>query len=166
MSEIPTNESAPAAPTVESDGPLGLTGEEYVRYMRKALCPPEMVDEDGTLNDEYFQPKTDASDGVVWTEEAIAKLHVGIERFGIGAWSVIRQNLLLHWDELAIKLKVCRLLGIQDLTEYMGKKLTAANMVEEKAKNEELGKKEGTWHAGVRVSSRYGWLHDSTANSS
>ena len=62
-------------------------------------------------------------------------------------------------DELALRLKTCLLLGVQDLQPYLGKKLTKEEITNIHAENEKIGIKENTWRAGVRVNEDFGWLH-------
>ena len=41
-----------------------------------------------------------------------------IQHYGICHWSEIRRKLLPEWDEVEIRIKACRLLGIQNIEKY------------------------------------------------
>jgi hypothetical protein len=142
------------------DPGLGLRGDAYVRFLRKALCPSEMLEEDGALSGEYFAPKTVTSDGVEWSAESEDKLLNGLEQFGVGKWEEIRMGAgLTYWDEFAIRLKTCLLLGSQDIESYLGRRLSRAEVAAEHAANEAAGRAQGDWYCGVRASREFGWLH-------
>ncbi|GBG33275.1 Hypothetical Protein FCC1311_094992 [Hondaea fermentalgiana] len=142
-----------AAQTAQED--QDKAAEDYVRFMRKELCPEEMVNEDGTLNEAYFQPKSDVS-GVEWDADALQDLYKGLAQIGIGEWAKIKAKYLPLWDELAIRFKTCLLVGSQDLSQYEGRKMTIEDLEAARTQNEQEAKRNGTWHYGVRVSSAYG----------
>ena len=75
-----------------------------------------MLNPDKTLNEEYFK----APRNLWWLEEDEAKLIQGVEKHGIGAWTVIKQEFLPLRQENEIRIKCMGLLGKQDLTNYYG----------------------------------------------
>ena len=44
----------------------------------------------------------------------------GLEEFGIGKWRDIVEKHLTLWDDQALRLKACRLMGTQSLARYVG----------------------------------------------
>ena len=64
--------------------------DPYVVNMRKAMCLPEMVNQDGTLSREYFTPKTE-SQGPMEQDDVLALIE-GIRCFGVGEWNAIRRE--------------------------------------------------------------------------
>ena len=93
-------------------------GSNWVYKLRTVMCPSAMVDKVGRFDKQYFKPKS--AENLTWGSTEAKLLRCGIERFGVGHWSDIRRNLLPAWEELELKLKACRLLGIQDIAKYKG----------------------------------------------
>mmetsp|Transcript_15886 Transcript_15886/g.30730 ORF Transcript_15886/g.30730 Transcript_15886/m.30730 type:complete len:191 (-) Transcript_15886:52-624(-) len=135
--------------------------EDYVRFMRRELCPVEMINPDGTLNDTYFQPKSDLS-GVEWDEGSLEELYKGLEEIGVGEWARIKAKYLPIWDDLAIRFKTCLLLGTQDLSSFEGKKMTRDELAAARAQNKAEAQADGNWHFGVKVSKEFGLQYKKT----
>jgi len=93
-----------------------ISKESWVTQMRLDFCPPEMVEEDGALNLEYFQPKSTADDSLKWNEEDEKRLIIGIQKFGVGNWDEIRKEFLPIWDPVALRIRTMVLFGTQDLS--------------------------------------------------
>ncbi|KAJ2737928.1 hypothetical protein GGI20_006356, partial [Coemansia sp. BCRC 34301] len=81
--------------------------QEWVKMMRLQFSRrPEfpdthgIVDDEGMLNQEYFQPPKDAQPQAErkWGDEEKRKLLEGIERYGIGHFREISDNLLPDWS--------------------------------------------------------------------
>ena len=124
--------------------------ETWVKHMRKQLCPPEMVDQDGKFEEIYFKPRM--RNNMEWTAKERDALTAGVLEFGVGHWMQIRRTHLKEWDEVEIRLKCSRLLGKQDLDSYRDWKGGATEMGEERRKNQAIadgGK--GKWICGVLV---------------
>ena len=44
----------------------------------------------------------------------------GLEKYGVGKWREIGEEFLSQWDDQALRLKACRLMGSQSLARYVG----------------------------------------------
>ena len=44
----------------------------------------------------------------------------GLEKYGVGKWREISEELLPKWDDQAIRIKASRLMGSQSLARYVG----------------------------------------------
>ena len=121
----------------------------WVYKLRTVMCPSAMVDRVGRFDKQYFKPKS--AENLTWGSTEAKLLRCGIERFGVGHWSDIRRNLLPAWEELELKLKACRMLGIQDIAKYKGWKGTEDMIKVEHEKNKQIGVAAGRWTHGVLV---------------
>nr|7YI8_D Chain D, Transmembrane protein, putative [Tetrahymena thermophila SB210]7YI9_D Chain D, Transmembrane protein, putative [Tetrahymena thermophila SB210] len=117
--------------------PLDFT--QYAKNMRKDLSNQDICLEDGALNHSYFLTKK----GQYWTPLNQKALQRGIELFGVGNWKEI------NYDEFSgkaniveLELRTCMILGINDITEYYGKKISEEEQEEIKKSNIAKGKKE------------------------
>ena len=115
-----------------------LTREAYLLEMRKRFCPPEMlISETAELNMEYFRPPKPKKVLSLDEEELVAE---GLERFGFGEWEKIRLEYFPEADVNEIRVKAMELVGKQNMVEYVGKKLTRAELESERVKNIQIGK--------------------------
>mmetsp|Transcript_5803 Transcript_5803/g.6691 ORF Transcript_5803/g.6691 Transcript_5803/m.6691 type:complete len:133 (-) Transcript_5803:297-695(-) len=114
-----------------------ISKESWVTQMRLDFCPPEMVEEDGALNLEYFQPKSTADDSLKWNEEDEKRLIIGIQKFGVGNWDEIRKEFLPIWDPVALRIRTMVLFGTQDLSAYKDWKGNKEKIEAERLKNQD-----------------------------
>ncbi len=67
-----------------------MNREQYVLEMRKAFSNPNSIHPSGELNHKYFQTKI----GQFWTDKDNTQLMKGLQEFGVGAWSEIKEKYL------------------------------------------------------------------------
>ena len=130
--------------------------EEWILKMRRHLCPAEMIDAEGRFDSMYFKPRN--AENLVWGNGEDSLLKEGIQHYGICHWSEIRRKLLPEWDEVEIRIKACRLLGIQNIEKYEDWKGDEKQIREEHEKNQQLGEKKGLWKYGLLIDGEYGDL--------
>ncbi|ORX67568.1 hypothetical protein DL89DRAFT_269365 [Linderina pennispora] len=124
--------------------------QEWVKQMRLQFSRrpefPEthnMIDDEGMLNQEYFQPPKDAvaPKERKWGDDEKRRLLEGIEKHGIGHFREISEESLPEWSGNDLRMKAIRLMGRQNLQLYKGWKGDAAA----------IGLKHGTWKGGALV---------------
>ncbi|KAJ2717271.1 hypothetical protein H4R19_000023 [Coemansia spiralis] len=134
--------------------------QEWVRNLRLQFSRrpefPEthaIVDDNGVLNQEYFQPPKDAQPTAErkWGEEEKRKLLEGIERHGIGHFREISESLLPEWSGNDLRMKSIRAMGRQNLQLYKGWRGDAAAVLREYERNKEIGMRLGAWKGGALV---------------
>ena len=100
--------------------------KEWAARLRKILSPPGMLNEDCTIKQDFFKPKKVViQQDRRWGDAEKEKLLEGLEKYGVGDWKTIVSKLLPKWDENTVRIKTCRLIGIQNLQTYKGWKATA-----------------------------------------
>ncbi|KAJ2775962.1 hypothetical protein IWQ57_000119 [Coemansia nantahalensis] len=112
-----------------------------------------IVDDEGALNQEYFQPPKDAQPAAErkWGEDEKCKLLEGIERYGIGCFREISESLLPEWSGNDLRMKSIRVMGRQNLQLYKGWRGDAAAVQREYERNKEIGLRLGAWKGGALV---------------
>ncbi|KAJ2454160.1 hypothetical protein EV183_001762 [Coemansia sp. RSA 2336] len=134
--------------------------QEWIKQMRLQFSKrpefPEthsMVDDEGMLNQEYFQPPKDAVPAVErkWGEDEKRKLLEGIEKYGIGHFREISENLLPQWSGNDLRMKAIRVMGRQNLQLYKDWRGTAESVQREYERNKEIGLRLGAWKGGALV---------------
>ena len=130
--------------------------EQWVLKMRRNLCPAEMIAADGNFDSMYFKPRN--AENLVWGNGEDSLLKEGIGLYGICHWSEIRRKLLPEWDEVELRVKACRLLGVQNIETYDNWKGDEKQIREEYEKNKALGEKKGLWKYGLLLDESYGDL--------
>mmetsp|Transcript_3855 Transcript_3855/g.4443 ORF Transcript_3855/g.4443 Transcript_3855/m.4443 type:complete len:170 (+) Transcript_3855:129-638(+) len=143
---------------VEQAQAVPMDRDAWVFHMRKEFCPEEMVEENGDLNQDYFQPKSTDDESLKWNEEDDKRLRAGIQKFGIGMWDGIKTEFLPIWDEIAIRIRTYHMMGTQDLSKYENWKGDEKAIEAEREKNIEAAKKEGAFAFGVQVKKEFGNL--------
>ncbi|KAJ3323485.1 hypothetical protein HDV06_001762 [Boothiomyces sp. JEL0866] len=129
---------------------------DWIKQTRLLFCKrnefPEtknMINSDGTLNQEYFQPPKGMvlTEPIVrqWTEKQKALLIQGISEHGIGQFRRISQSLLPEWTPQELRLKTIRLIGRQNLQLYKNWKGSEEDIKREYAQNKAIGQKFGCW---------------------
>eukprot|EP00775_Hariotina_reticulata_P005357 gene5357-5593_t len=132
---------------------------EHVLQMRRLFSPPGSVNADGSINQEFFRPKKVLTlMDRKWSEAEQRQLYRGLEQFGVGRWSEIREQMLPGWEEQHIRLKAAKLLGCQNLSRYNGQQLAKAKVQDEYNKNKSLGAETGCWKNGMLVDDNNGTL--------
>ncbi|KAL4472034.1 hypothetical protein ABPG72_007083 [Tetrahymena utriculariae] len=117
--------------------PLDYT--QYAKNMRKDLSNKDIFQEDGSLNHSYFLTKK----GQYWTLLNQKALQRGIELFGVGNWKEINHFEFSDKANIVeLELRTCMILGINDITEYYGEKISEEEQEEIKKSNIAKGKKE------------------------
>ncbi|KAK9838137.1 hypothetical protein WJX81_003339 [Elliptochloris bilobata] len=125
--------------------------------MRAKFSPQRMLAEDGSINQEFFKPKTLVIvEDKKWGDAERDLLYKGIEKYGIGKWNEISAELLPKWDDQAIRVKASRLMGSQSLARYVAWKGNKAAVDAEYAANKALGERLGCWKAGALVEDNAG----------
>jgi len=121
--------------------------QEWSRKMRLMFSPKDMISEDGSLNQEYFKPKQEILGLKIkkWKDEERKLLIQGIEKYGIGNWKQIKEELLPLWVESELRVKASFLIGRQSLKLYKGWKGDEEAIRKEFEKNEKIGKEFGCW---------------------
>ncbi|KAJ2612789.1 hypothetical protein H4S08_002540 [Coemansia sp. RSA 1365] len=134
--------------------------QEWIRTMRQQFSrrpefpeTHEMIDDEGALNQEYFQPPKDAHPSVErkWGDEEKRKLLEGIEKYGIGHFREISESLLPKWSPNDLRMKSIRVVGRQNLQLYKGWRGNIAAVQREYERNKEIGLRFGTWKGGALV---------------
>jgi hypothetical protein len=114
--------------------------------MRKNLCDKNIIQSDGSLNLKYFNVKK----GQYWSLAENSKLIDGVLKFGATDYKKIKSVSFLNWSETEIKLRICRLFKVYDLSVYAGRKFsTAEEIAKEAKKNKEEGNKQKKLVGGV-----------------
>jgi hypothetical protein len=156
MTSIANNENAM---NVEKEDvilppPENERDEAWILKMRQHLCPAEMIDADGNFDSMYFKPRN--AENLVWGNGEVSLLKEGIELYGVCHWSEIRRKLLPEWDEVEIRIKACRLLGIQNVEKYVNWKGDERQIREEHEKNKKIGEAKGLWQYGLLLDEEHG----------
>ncbi|KAK8810539.1 hypothetical protein WA158_007114 [Blastocystis sp. Blastoise] len=86
-----------------------------------------------------------------WTMEEEYLLIDGIKKYGIGEWELIRRDFLSEWDIEEIRLKTCRLMGIQNIDKYNGWKGNVDDIMKEFEKNKQIGIEKQLWKHNILV---------------
>ncbi|KAI7826780.1 hypothetical protein BX661DRAFT_224936 [Kickxella alabastrina] len=109
--------------------------QEWIKQMRLQFSRrpefPEthsIIDDEGMLNQEYFQPPKDALPEIErkWGDAEKSKLLEGIATYGIGHFREISENLLSDWSGNDLRMKSIRVMGRQNLQLYKDWKGDAA----------------------------------------
>ncbi|KAJ1963929.1 hypothetical protein GGI12_001755 [Dipsacomyces acuminosporus] len=126
-----------------------------LQFSRRPEFPEthSMIDDEGLLNQEYFQPPKDAvaPAGRKWGDEEKRKLLEGIETYGIGHFREISESLLPDWSGNDLRMKAIRVMGRQNLQLYKDWKGNAEAVRREYERNKEIGLKHGMWKGGALV---------------
>jgi hypothetical protein len=131
----------------------------YATRMRQLFSPPGMLQEDGSINQEFFRPKTVVTlADRKWGDAEREQLYKGLEQYGVGKWKQMAGDMLKGWDDTTIRLKTARLLGCQNLSRYHGRCFTRAQVEAELAANKQLGAQTSCWKNGMLVDDDSGTL--------
>ena len=129
--------------------------EGWAAAVRRGVSPAGSVGPGGELLQAFFRPKKVlvqvAGSERRWGEEERARLAMGLERHGVGAWTAIRADFLENWGEQDLRVKTCRALGVQNLQRLQGWR---GSVVEQAAVHEQhrtLGQALGCWKNGTLV---------------
>ncbi|KAJ3016625.1 hypothetical protein HKX48_003937 [Thoreauomyces humboldtii] len=148
-----------------------LAKQEWVKKMRLQFCVREdleitrnIIHPDGTLNQDYFRPpkgiKLQGEVTKKWTDRERSLLILGIEKYGIGHFREISEELLPEWVPNDLRVKSMRLMGRQNLQEYRDWKGNEKTIKDEYDRNKEIGLRLDAWKAGVLVSNGDGRVED------
>lgn len=79
--------------------------QEMARKLRMLFSPPEMLDENGNINQQYFRPSRQlfnqqAVESLRWSEAQDLALLAGILQYGVHDWSSIILEYLPNWVSL------------------------------------------------------------------
>ncbi|KAJ2687768.1 hypothetical protein IWW39_002708 [Coemansia spiralis] len=126
-----------------------------LRFSRRPEFPDThgIVDDEGMLNQEYFQPPKDALPPTErkWGDEEKRRLLEGIEKYGIGHFREISDNLLPDWSGNDLRMKTIRVIGRQNLQLYKDWKGDSKAVQREYERNKDIGLQHGTWKGGALV---------------
>ncbi|KAJ2557227.1 hypothetical protein EV175_001473 [Coemansia sp. RSA 1933] len=134
--------------------------QEWAKQMRLQFSRrpefPEtenMIDDEGMLNQQYFEPPEDAvpQPERKWGDDEKAKLLDGIEKFGIGHFREISEALLPEWSGNDLRMKAIRVMGRQNLQLYKDWKGDKEAVKREYERNKEIGLRFSTWKGGALV---------------
>ena len=105
--------------------------------MRKNLCDNNIMHTDGSLNRKYFNVKK----GQYWSNLETETLINSVLKLGPNKYKEIKEAFFKNWTETEIKLRICRLFRLYDLSVYEDKKFNSYDeILEEAKKNKEEGK--------------------------
>jgi hypothetical protein len=124
----------------------------WVKDLRRAFSPGEMLNDDASLNQAYFRPVG----AMVFTEKSWSSkerdlLIQGIGEFGVGYFADISRRYLSDWSPQDLRSKCQRLLGRQNLQEYKGWRGNAAEVESEYNRNRAVGELFNTWKSNTLV---------------
>jgi hypothetical protein len=132
---------------------------EYATRMRQLFSPPGMLHADGSINQDFFRPKKVVTlADRKWGDAEREQLYCGLEKYGVGKWRQMAEEMLRGWDENNIRLKAAKLLGCQNLSRYYGRKFGRAEVEGELEANKQLGAATGCWKHGMLVDDDSGTL--------
>ncbi|CAG8492446.1 6121_t:CDS:2 [Funneliformis mosseae] len=108
---------------------------------------------DGSLNQDYFRPPKGSIPQIQrkWTDKERVLLIKGVEKYGIGHYKEISDELLPDWSAQDLRVKTMRLIGRQNLQLYKEWKGDENAIKVEYEKNKNIGLKTGMWKAGTLV---------------
>lgn len=126
---------------------------EWICEMRRRFSKPEMLNEDGSIRQEYFKPDKVliADKKRKWGNKERELLYKGLEKYGVGNWKDIGDEFLPDWDDQQLRIKSGRMLGTQSLARYVGWKGDRTAVDEEYERNKQIGIELGCWKGGVLV---------------
>jgi len=131
----------------------------YAIHMRQLFSPPGMLHDDGSINQEFFRPKKVVTlADRKWGDAEREQLYKGLEKYGVGKWRQMADDMLKGWDDNNIRLKAAKLLGCQNLSRYYGRHISRAEVVAELEANKQLGAQTGCWKNGMLVDDDKGTL--------
>lgn len=120
--------------------------------LRRALSPQDLLNEDGSIDQSFFRPKSVVVvEDKKWGPAEQDALLTGLATHGVGAWRAMRDALLPRWDETALRVKAARALGSQSLARYAGWTGGRDAVDAEFAANRAVGAATGCWKNGVLV---------------
>lgn len=96
----------------------------WANEMRKVVTRPDALNDDGSLNQQFFKPKkvVYAAEKAKWNESDWENLYKGIEKYGIdpSSWKKIIDEFCPGREVLFIRIKASRAIGSQGLNRYHG----------------------------------------------
>ncbi|KAG0239450.1 hypothetical protein BGX31_002788 [Mortierella sp. GBA43] len=171
--ELVTQESASESKTTPPPKPPRVfdARQQRINEIRLKFCVREefpitknMIHSDGTLNQDYFRPPKGAriESSRKWTDKERELLIKGIEKYGIGHFRQISEELLPTWitdcslmndyqSGNDLRVKSMRLMGRQNLQLYKDWKGNEQDIAREFELNKAIGIKYGAWKGGTLV---------------
>lgn len=132
---------------------------EYATQMRQLFSPPGMLHQDGSIIQEFFRPKKVVTlADKKWGDAEREQLYKGLEKYGVGKWRQMSDDMLKGWDDTNIRLKAAKLLGCQNLSRYFGRCFSRSEVEAELEANKQLGAQTGCWKNGMLVDDDSGTL--------
>ena len=135
----------------------------WANSIRKIVTRPDAINEDGSLNQQFFKPKkvVYAAEKAKWNDDDKENLYKGIEKYGIdpSSWKKIIEEFCPGRDVLFIRIKASRLIGSQGLNRYHGWSGTKEEMIAEYNRNKAIGEATGCWKNGTLVEDDHGSVH-------
>ena len=132
----------------------------WANSIRKIVTRPDALNDDGSLNQQFFKPKrvVFATEKAKWNDEDKENLYKGIEKFGIdpSSWKKIIEEFCPGRDVLFIRIKASRLIGSQGLNRYHGWIGTKDEVIAEYERNKAIGLATGCWKGGILVENDHG----------
>ena len=151
---------SPSAPAKSYGMPADR--HQYIIDMRRIYSPPNMINADGSINQDFFKPKRIVvlRPRCKWGKPQRDALYKGLEVHGIGKWREIAADFLRggKWDDQQIRMHAARLLGSQSLARYVGWRGTKEKVELEYARNKAIGEATGCWKGGMLVEDCNGTL--------
>mmetsp|Transcript_29249 Transcript_29249/g.75342 ORF Transcript_29249/g.75342 Transcript_29249/m.75342 type:complete len:150 (-) Transcript_29249:1546-1995(-) len=136
----------------EADAAAAAAKDAQLKDLRTLFTAPEMLTEDGEINQEYFRPKRALHRNQEWSESDDDLLLQGIAQYGVGEWKLISDELLPLWEPYELRDHAARLFGHFKVTEtYKGWKVERDIVEKEYAKNKEEAMAEGMWHPKLKM---------------
>ena len=112
--------------------------------------------DDGELKQEYYNENIRAS-YFVWSDLELMLLYKGMKKcgiFNINCWKKISEYYVPTRNFMEIKLKICRLMGIQNLNKYKDINSEIINEIyikNEFERNKNIGIKKGLWVNNIYI---------------
>eukprot|EP00924_Labyrinthula_sp_SR-Ha-C_P005123 maker-scaffold_1-snap-gene-22.63-mRNA-1 protein AED:0.00 eAED:0.00 QI:71/1/1/1/0/0/2/101/144 len=129
---------------------------EKLKELRGLLAPKNLLFPNGSIDPNYFRSRNKEALHENWVHDKNhEKLVKGIEKYGIGSWKKIKENLLPDWSETVLMIRTIQLIGKQNLTEYVGKKFTEEQLEAERKKNVQYAAENNLLANGVLIDSKY-----------
>ncbi|OLY84772.1 hypothetical protein AYI68_g1057 [Smittium mucronatum] len=126
-----------------------------LRFCKRKDMPETLiiVDELGNLNQEYFKRPhgMEVEEERKWGDAEKLLLVQGIEKYGIGHFREVSDNLLPEWSANDLRVKTIRIIGRQNLQLYKDWKGNSEDIKHEYERNKKIGTELDCWKGGVLV---------------
>ena len=125
----------------------------WANDVRAVVTRADALRSDGSIDQNFFKPKRVVFEtrSKKWGDDERERLLRGLETHGVGAWGVMKRELLPEWDTLQLRVKASKMMGTQSLARYPKWRGDAAAVKAEYEKNKAIGEATGCWKNGTLV---------------